>query len=663
MMKKKNKIIIILSVIFSVLFIFFISCVIYVNIYYKADKYAQSQLCSTEEITYIDNDDYYAFTPKTCDTGIIFYPGGKVEETAYAPLMKALANENILTIVAKMPFRLAVFDSNAATGIKKDFDNIKYWYMSGHSLGGAMAASHVNNHPDEYTGLILLGAYSTKDLSELPLNVISIYGQYDQILNKEKYDKNLKNLPLDYKEYIIKGGNHSYFGNYGIQSKDNKGTITNEQQINLTVEFICENIVLSRTVKYKESIDTFDNPDCGFYQPVYIKCDVNGSSSIPDRYLTYNNLLHLRIDISCFSKKTNNEADMLISQSALNALEEEFKKIQKSSATAIVRFAYDQFDGEKNMEPSIDMMKEHIKQFTSLINQYHKIITAVEFGLVGPWGEMHSSDIANQDTYNQLIDVYLDSTSDEIAILLRRPKFVYQYYGYTLQTLDTYNVSNQRLGVYNDGYLGSATDLGTYDDREKEINWLSKINEILPYGGEVTVPDSQYNRLNNSVTEMFDTNLSYLNESWNDTVVNRWKETTYTGDDLLYKDSSEFTYIQNHLGYRLVLRNLIYSFNNDNLNLSVNIENVGFGNLIKEKNIYIILKNEENIYVFNINQFSTYNFECTIDLSEIKNGEYEVYLSIADCDDHNMLSIRFGNENMWDEDIHSNKLNIKINKD
>ena len=111
------------------------------------------------------------------------------------------------------------------------------------------------------------------------------------------------------------------------------------------------------------------------------------------------------------------------------------------------------------------------------------MITAVEFGLIGPWGEMHSSTVANQTTYNTLIPEYLSATPESMKILLRRPKFVYSYYGYSLATLKDFSVSFNRLGVYNDGYLGSETDLGTYDDRASEVDWLSKLNEDLPYGG------------------------------------------------------------------------------------------------------------------------------------------------------------------------------------
>lgn len=84
-------------------------------------------------------DDNLVFIPEfgieQAKTGIIFYPGGKVEYTAYAPLMEACAREGILSVLIKMPGNLAVFVINAAEGIQEQYQTVDKWYMAGHSLG------------------------------------------------------------------------------------------------------------------------------------------------------------------------------------------------------------------------------------------------------------------------------------------------------------------------------------------------------------------------------------------------------------------------------------------------------------------------------------------------------------------------------------------------
>ncbi len=654
---KHKKLWIVLGSIFVVNLIIFIALMIYVNIYYSADAYAKEELKSNEIVEVYKEKSYFVFEPKTYDTGIIFYPGGKVDAVAYAPLLKSLASEGILCVLCEMPFRLAVLNSNAADGIQSKFD-VDHWYLAGHSLGGSMAASYIAKHSKDYEGLILLAAYSTEDLSKTDLKVLSIYGEFDGVLNRKKYEESLSKLPATYNEYVIRGGCHAFFGSYGAQSGDGTPTITNEQQIKETVSFILENIGSNEMITYKESIDEFSNPDCGFYEPIYICCKTDGVSDISNTYLKYNALLHLRIDISAFSGKVNGKEDISFTQTMLKGLDALFAKIDKASCCVIVRFAYDPgFNGTKDAEPKIPMMVNHIESLESLFTKYEKMITAVECGLVGPWGEMHSSQIANQDTYNTLIQAYLNVLPESLKLLVRRPKFLYSYYGYTLATLDSFNVSDCRLGVYNDGYLGSETDLGTYDNREVEVAWLSKINETSSYGGEVTIPDSKYNKLNNAQAEMFQLHLSYLNLRWNDQVVKRWKDTKYTGTDPLYKNSSEFSYIQNHLGYRFVLNHLIYKDDGNKVRLKLNISNVGFGNLLKNKNAYIVFKNEEHTYSFEFQNVDINHLSFEINKTNLASGKYTIYFVLADdFKESGIRSIRFGNQEIWNEEVKGNKL-------
>ena len=154
--------------------------------------------------------------------------------------MKALASEGVLCVFVEMPFNLAVFDINAADGIQENYPQIESWYIGGHSLGGSMAASYLADHADEYDGLVLLGSYSTADLSNSELAVLSVYGSEDKVMNREKYEENKSNLPSDFTEVVIEGGCHAYFGMYGAQDGDGTPTITNEEQISYTADKIFE---------------------------------------------------------------------------------------------------------------------------------------------------------------------------------------------------------------------------------------------------------------------------------------------------------------------------------------------------------------------------------------------------------------------------------------
>ena len=237
---RKRKRIMILITVVAVLFA---ACAIYVSDYYHADMSAIEDMEFTSELSVeseIWEDGTLVFTPEEAETGLIFYPGGKVEYLAYQPLMQAFAAEGILCVLLEMPFNLAVLDVDAADGIQEEFPEIEEWYIGGHSLGGSMAASYVADHTDEYEGLVLLASYSTAELADSRLNVISIYGSEDKVLNREKYEKNRTNLPADFTEYVIDGGCHAYFGVYGHQDGDGTPTISNQQQIELTAQQLAD---------------------------------------------------------------------------------------------------------------------------------------------------------------------------------------------------------------------------------------------------------------------------------------------------------------------------------------------------------------------------------------------------------------------------------------
>ena len=120
-----------------------------------------------------------------------------------------------------------------------DYEN---WYLAGHSLGGAMAANYVADNVDDFAGLIMLAAYPTKGLVSEDLKVISIYGNKDGVLQKDKVDGSKELVPEHYTEISLGGANHAGFGNYGPQEGDGEATMEREKQQDMTVTYIMKMI-------------------------------------------------------------------------------------------------------------------------------------------------------------------------------------------------------------------------------------------------------------------------------------------------------------------------------------------------------------------------------------------------------------------------------------
>ena len=157
----------------------------------------------------------------------------------------------------------------------------------------------------------------------------------------------------------------------------------------------------------KEDTNYIDNPDQGFYSPVCIQVVDN----FKDKDYVINNktrLYHLRMDLSTFSSKYNNDIDKKLGDTDLENIDKMLAKYLAKEKNVIIRFAYDHnYEGKKDQEPSLSMMEEHIKQLSPILNKYENCITAIEAGMIGPWGEMHSSACANKETINAIIDTYL----------------------------------------------------------------------------------------------------------------------------------------------------------------------------------------------------------------------------------------------------------------
>jgi hypothetical protein len=170
-------------------------------------------------------------------TGLIIYPGGRVDFRSYAPFAHAIASQGYLVVIPKMPFNLAVFGVNIAGDVIESCPQITYWAIGGHSLGGTMAAQFAYENPAKIKGLVLWAAYpaSGADLSKSSLLVTTIHGSNDGLVSTTEIDDSLRLLPPLTLRIEIEGGNHAQFGWYGNQVGDNSATITRELQQNQTV--------------------------------------------------------------------------------------------------------------------------------------------------------------------------------------------------------------------------------------------------------------------------------------------------------------------------------------------------------------------------------------------------------------------------------------------
>lgn len=182
----------------------------------------------------ITTDPWLVFQPiqSTPSTGLIIYPGGRVDPRAYAPQAYKIASRGYLVVIVPMPLNLAVFGSGKAAAVIEAFPEIEHWVIGGHSLGGSMAALYTYNHTDQIDGLVLWASYpaGSNNLIDSGIKVMSISGSRDGLATPDKIDNSRSLLPANTTWVVIEGGNHAQFGWYGDQPGDHPATISRDQQ-------------------------------------------------------------------------------------------------------------------------------------------------------------------------------------------------------------------------------------------------------------------------------------------------------------------------------------------------------------------------------------------------------------------------------------------------
>jgi pimeloyl-ACP methyl ester carboxylesterase len=170
-------------------------------------------------------------TSNPAKTGFIFYPGGRVDYRAYAPLASGLASKGWPVAVVPMPLDLAILGPDKAHDVINAHPEITHWVIGGHSLGGTMAAQFAAQNPSLISGIVFLASYpADKKLKSANLSTLAIFGENDGLVTAEDREKFRPRFPEATEWVVINGGNHAGFGWYGKQEDDNPASISLQEQ-------------------------------------------------------------------------------------------------------------------------------------------------------------------------------------------------------------------------------------------------------------------------------------------------------------------------------------------------------------------------------------------------------------------------------------------------
>ena len=438
----------------------------------------------------------------------------------------------------------------------------------------------------------------------------------------------------------------------------------------------CFSQVSNTTVTYIPNLSgVFPNPERGWHN----RRDVDGRGGDDDRDFSDvkaagHTLVHSYLRLDDFR-----DTD-IIPQSYLDDMQEALDAIRAHGLKIILRPTH--VWSESPSVPESRILK-HIEQLNAVISKNADVISHLEVGYLGKWGEWHSglyTDLDNRadgDTRYRIVKKILDTTPESMPIAMRYPMHIREI----LDELPVpegseplTQVQRDRIGHHSDCFLYNEHDRGTYarlnvwfGDQTLEQQKQYTFEMITSYGGNKIVGgetcSEKIERIDDTQNDMAAANWTEININFWKEAIEMWKERLLpaSGND---PEESEFNRISRKLGYRLRLIDVSLPMSakaGESFTISANLSNDGYASIIKKRPIYLVLDNGTDRYNIELTNIDVRKWvsgpfvlspQTLILPSDIKSGTYKLALWLPDAS-ANLQSrpeyaVRFANNNVWD---------------
>lgn len=422
---------------------------------------------------------------------------------------------------------------------------------------------------------------------------------------------------------------------------------------------------------FTESERKLNNPSRGFYQLYEFLITDNETDYkkiIEEWYpeLADINLMFIQINLQSYG-----EGD--ISQKGLDNIEKLFDTLETYEKQLIIRFVYDREGRVMEHEPgSLEVILRHMEQLENTLKKHCRQIFIVQGVFTGNWGEMNGSRYDTEENWRVLAKKLAQVTDESTYLGVRTPaqwrslisigqipkgELPYTPGKFGMKRESKISPLWGRLGLFNDGMLGSEGDYGTYGwkqvsdaewtdgwQREDELAFQDALCRSVPNGGE-TIMDNPYNDLSNALKDLSAMHVTYLNKWHDPSVLNKWAD-TIVEEDGCFNGMDGYTYVERHLGYRLLIESvqLNYGRRGSRLSVRINMKNTGFAPVYRNPELKLLIyreDSEEEPLVYPIEgqlcrlaggkeAGDVLALQKEISLKEFEEGRYGIYFTVTD---------------------------------
>jgi len=399
------------------------------------------------------------------------------------------------------------------------------------------------------------------------------------------------------------------------------------------------------TVDFGETLAELVNPERGYYVGYNL---VGGSTSAAAEIRASGHSLAIAL-VRLDDYRTTALPDALLA-----SLGNGFRAARGAGIKVILRFMY---NSSFSADASRTQILAHLTQLAPLLAANADVISVMQAGFIGAWGEWHGSTngLDNDADRTAILNALLAALPSDRTVQVRTPMFKEAAFaGGPLVEGEAYTATPRaRVGHHNDCFLASASDYGTYASPvDYWEGYAAEDGRFTPIGGETCAVYEPKTNCATAVETMRAGHWSYLNAQYNRTVLAEWETDGCNGE------------IRDRLGYRIALVRAVHSERvapGGELLVDVDFVNSGFASVFNKRPVEVVLTDGTNRRVVKLAEQDVRRFAPgdTTKLSarlrvpaDLAPGTYSLAVRLPDDSEalaaDPRYAIQLANDGVWD---------------
>lgn len=412
---------------------------------------------------------------------------------------------------------------------------------------------------------------------------------------------------------------------------------------------------------YAASTAAVPNPDRGFYHHTETHARDDDSGSVPldaertGRWRTEEGvtLVHRTFYLERFVATDTIDRRFLASVAA------DLAAARGAGVKLVVRFAY---SADSSRDAPVDRVVRHIGQLAPVLGADADVISALQAGFIGRWGEWYYTDSFSSDpsrpwmlteadwqARSAVLTTLLDATDATVPVQVRYPGIAQRILG------SDSSAGAARVGIHDDCFLAGTDDSGTFRS-EADRAWLAERTRSVVLGGETCSVNPPRSEWPSARRELAAYHWTFLNADYHPDVLASW-------------GTEGRAEAGRCLGYRLVLTESAAptsSAPGAPVVLDLTLRNDGYAAVLRERAAYLVLHSAAATSVVRlpldvraVAPGATVTFSATV-AAPAASGTYDLALWLPDPSPRlsadPAYAIRLANVGTWDPSTGRNSL-------